>query len=86
MLEYNIIAQTEFEMDYDKLDTCAKEWVRDTYDIMQTKKHIHMEFTQLELELMRYAMYDLLNQDGNQAVAKCEQIIAKIDKMVNNIK
>jgi len=45
-----------------------------------------MEFTQLELELMRYAMYDLLNQDDNRAVAKCEQIIAKIDKMVNNIK
>ena len=45
-----------------------------------------MEFTRLELELMRYAMYDLLNQDDNQAVAKCEQIIAKIDKMVNNIK
>lgn len=45
-----------------------------------------MEFTRLELELMRYAMYDLLNQDDNQAVAKCEQIITKIDKMVNNIK
>ena len=45
-----------------------------------------MEFTRLELELMRYAMYDLLNQDDNQAVAKCEQIIAKIDKMINNIK
>ena len=45
-----------------------------------------MEFTQLELELMRYAMYDLLNQDNNQATLKCEQIITKIDKMVNNIK
>ena len=49
-------------------------------------KNTHMEFTRLELELMRYAMYDLLNQHDNQAVAKCEQIIAKIDKMVNNIK
>ena len=45
-----------------------------------------MEFTQLELELMRYAMYDLLNQDNNQARLKCEQIITKIDKMINNIK
>jgi len=45
-----------------------------------------MEFNRLELELMRYAMYDLLNQDDNQAAAKCEQIITKIDKMVNNIK
>jgi hypothetical protein len=45
-----------------------------------------MEFTQLELELMRYAMYDLLNQDGNQAVVKCEQIIRKIDKIINNVK
>ena len=44
-----------------------------------------MEFNRLELELIRYAMYDLLNQDDNQAVAKCEQIITKIDKMVNNI-
>lgn len=45
-----------------------------------------MEFTRLELELMRYAMYDLLNQDDNHATAKCEQIITKIDKMVDNIK
>jgi hypothetical protein len=45
-----------------------------------------MEFTKLELELMRYAMYDLLNQDGNRATTKCEEIIHKIDKMVNNIK
>ena len=46
----------------------------------------HMEFTRLELELMRYAMYDLLNQDDNRATAKCEQIITKIDKIVDNIK
>ena len=46
----------------------------------------NMEFNRLELELMRYAMYDLLNQDGNKATLKCEQIITKIDKMVNNIK
>ena len=45
-----------------------------------------MKFTQLELELIRYAMYDLANADDNPAVAKCEQIITKIDKMVNNIK
>jgi hypothetical protein len=45
-----------------------------------------MKFTQLELELMRYAMYDLLNADNNQARLKCEQIITKIDKMINNIK
>ena len=45
-----------------------------------------MEFTQLELELIRYAMYDLANADDNHAVAKCEQIINKIDKMVDNIK
>ena len=54
--------------------------------IYKNIKNTHMEFTRLELELMRYAMYDLLNQDDNQAVAKCEQIIAKIDKMINNIK
>ena len=45
-----------------------------------------MKFTQLELELIRYAMYDLANADDNRAVAKCEQIITKIDKMINNIK
>ena len=45
-----------------------------------------MEFTKLELELIRYAMYDLLNADGNRATLKCEQIITKIDKMVDNIK
>jgi hypothetical protein len=45
-----------------------------------------MKFTQLELELIRYAMYDLANADGNRAVAKCQQIIAKIDEMINNIK
>ena len=45
-----------------------------------------MEFTQLELELIRYAMYDLLTSDDNPAAPKVEQIIAKIDKMVNNIK
>ncbi len=45
-----------------------------------------MEFTQLELELIRYAMYDLLNADGNRAALKCEQIITKIDKMINNIR
>ena len=45
-----------------------------------------MEFTQLELELIRYAMYDLANADDNHAVEKCEQIITKIDKMVDNIK
>jgi hypothetical protein len=45
-----------------------------------------MEFTRLELELMRYAMYDLLNQDNNKSVVKCEEIIHKIDKMINNIK
>ena len=56
----------------------------------------NMEFTKLELELIRYAMYDLhrlhmlgllmLNADGNRAALKCEQIITKIDKMVDNIK
>ena len=46
----------------------------------------NMEFTRLELELMRYAMYDLLNADGNRARLKCEQIITKIDKIVDNIK
>lgn len=45
-----------------------------------------MKFTKLELELMRYAMYDLLNSDNNQATLKCEQIITKIDKIVDNIK
>ena len=45
-----------------------------------------MEFTRLELELMRYAMYDLLNSDNNQARLKCEQIISKIDKIVDNLK
>jgi len=45
-----------------------------------------MGFTQLELELIRYAMYDLANADDNRAVAKCEEIITKIDKMINNIK
>lgn len=53
---------------------------------MNIQNKIHMEFTRLELELMRYAMYDLLNADNNQATLKCEQIITKIDKMVNNIK
>ena len=46
----------------------------------------NMEFNRLELELIRYAMYDLLNEDGNRATLKCEQIITKIDKMINNIK
>ena len=46
---------------------------------------INMEFNRLELELIRYAMYDLLNEDNNQATLKCEQIITKIDKMVKNI-
>lgn len=55
-------------------------------NIYVTNKETHMEFTRLELELMRYAMYDLLNADNNQATLKCEQIITKIDKMVNNIK
>ena len=53
---------------------------------MNTQNKIHMEFTKLELELMRYAMYDLLNADGNRAALKCEQIITKIDKIVDNIK
>ena len=46
---------------------------------------INMEFNRLELELIRYAMYDLLNADDNRATLKCEQIITKIDKMVKNI-
>ena len=45
-----------------------------------------MEFTQLELELIRYAMYDLTNSDNNPFVEKCEQIITKIDKMVDKLK
>ena len=45
-----------------------------------------MEFTRLELELMRYAMYDLLNSDNNQARLKCEQIIHKIDKNINTLR
>ena len=53
---------------------------------MNIQNKIHMEFTKLELELMRYAMYDLLNADGNRAALKCEQIITKIDKIVDNIK
>ena len=38
MWEYNIIAQTEFGRDYDELDACGKEWVRDKYDIMQNSQ------------------------------------------------
>ena len=53
---------------------------------MNIQNKTHMEFTKLELELIRYAMYDLLNADGNQATLKCEQIITKIDKIVDNIK
>ena len=45
-----------------------------------------MEFNRLELELIRYAMYDLANSDDNHAVDKCWEIITKIDKMVDNIK
>jgi len=45
-----------------------------------------MKFTRLELELMRYAMYDLLNQDDNHAQAKCEEIIHKIDKGINTLR
>ena len=44
-----------------------------------------MEFNKLELELIRYAMYDLANADDNHAVNKCEEIITKIDKMINKI-
>lgn len=57
---------------------------------MNTQNKIHMEFTKLELELMRYAMYDLLNADDTEKAKlfniKCEQIITKIDKIVDNIK
>lgn len=49
-----------------------------------------MEFTKLELELIRYAMYDLLNADDTEKARlfniKCERIIAKIDIMVDNLK
>jgi len=45
-----------------------------------------MEFTRLELELIRYAMYDLANADDNHAVAKCEEIIHKIDKSINTLR
>ena len=55
-------------------------------NIYESNKETHMEFTRLELELMRYAMYDLLNADNNQATLKCEQIITKIDKIVDNLK
>lgn len=44
-----------------------------------------MKFTELELHLIRYAMYDLLNSDDNPAGPKIEQIITKIDKMVNKL-
>ena len=57
---------------------------------MNTQNKIHMEFTKLELELMRYAMYDLLNADDTEKAKlfniKCEQIITKIDKIVDNLK
>ena len=38
MWEYNIIAQTEFGMDYDELGNNEKEWVRDEYDNMQNNQ------------------------------------------------
>ena len=53
---------------------------------MNIQNKTHMEFTKLELELMRYAMYDLLNADVNRASLTCDQIITKIDKIVDNIK
>ena len=53
---------------------------------MNIQNKTHMEFTRLELELMRYAMYDLLNQDDNHAQTKCEEIIHKIDKNINTLR
>ena len=34
MWEYDVIAQSEFGMDYDQLGLNEKEWVRDWYDKM----------------------------------------------------
>ena len=47
-----------------------------------------MQFTQLELELLRYAMEDFANNDQHTESSqyKAFEIVTKIDKMVNNIK
>lgn len=34
MWEYDVIAQSEFGMDYDQLGPNEKEWVEDTYNEM----------------------------------------------------
>ena len=47
-----------------------------------------MQFTQLELELLRYAMEDFANNDKHTESSqyKAFEIVTKIDKMINNIK
>ena len=45
-----------------------------------------MEFNKHELELIRYAMYASVYPYDNKSIAKCEQIVTKIDKMIKNIK
>ena len=34
----------------------------------------------------KYDLNWIIYKDGNRAILKCEQIITKIDKIVNNIK
>ena len=50
---------------------------------MKSKKNniINMEFTQFELELIRYAMDDLIDTVGTGDIKlQCQQIITKIEQ------
>lgn len=49
---------------------------------MKSKKNniINMEFTQFELELIRYALNDLIDTVGGDIKLQCQQIITKIEQ------